>query len=85
MVEKNVTSECGCVPRDLWIVRAAPPGGKSFGAPGRMKYTPQRRNRRARRHGVLMNAPLSTVVPRSAAADGRIRVLKQLERKLLLM
>ena len=30
-----------------------------------------------------MNAPLTTVVPRSAAGEGRVRVLKQLERKLL--
>jgi pyruvate dehydrogenase E1 component len=30
-----------------------------------------------------MNAPLTTVVPRNAAGDGRVRVLKQLERKLL--
>src|SRR5271154_6566037 len=30
-----------------------------------------------------MNAPLTTVVPRSAAGESRIRVLKQLERKLL--
>ena len=30
-----------------------------------------------------MNAPLTTVVPRVMAGDGRLRVLKQLERKLL--
>ena len=30
-----------------------------------------------------MNAPLTTVVPRAMAGDGRVRVLKQLERKLL--
>jgi pyruvate dehydrogenase E1 component len=30
-----------------------------------------------------MNAPLTTVVPRNPAVDGRVRVLKQLERKLL--
>src|SRR5271156_3465604 len=30
-----------------------------------------------------MNAPLTTVVPRSAAGEGRVRILKQLERKLL--
>src|SRR5579863_9415262 len=30
-----------------------------------------------------MNAPLTTVMPRSAAGEGRVRVLKQLEHKLL--
>ena len=30
-----------------------------------------------------MNAPLTTVVPRSAAGESRVRMLKQLERKLL--
>ena len=30
-----------------------------------------------------MNAPLISVVPQTVAGDGRVRVLKQLERKLL--
>src|SRR5450432_3715761 len=48
-----------------------------------MKYTPPLGTGGAVPQGVFMNAPLTTVVPRGEAGEGRVRVLKQLERKLL--
>src|SRR5580692_6189901 len=57
--------------------------GKRFGSPVRMKYTLPLGTGGEDPRGVRMNAPLISVVPQTIAGDARLRVLKQLERKLL--